>query len=83
MRESSNPTATPTSIPSLVSSASSVRTKRSRSSGSSVPAASRTRLFVAGIEPAALGDRRRQHPLKRRRRPQHQFLGVAQPGRFG
>ena len=80
-RASSKPTATPTSMPSRVSSASSVRSDRSRAPRRSSRRRLADRLFVGGVEPAALGDRRGEHALQLRRGAHHQLLRLAKPRR--
>ncbi len=82
-RASSKPTATPTSIPSRVSSASSVRTARCALLRIVGAGGLADRLIVGGVEPSALGHRRRQHALERRSRPHHEVLGLRQPTRIG
>ena len=75
-RASSQPTATPTSIPMRASSASSVRKWISRSSRILQRRHAREPLLVRGVEPAALGERAGQHLLELRRGRGHAALDL-------
>ena len=75
---SSRPTATPTSMPRRVSSATSVRISRRRSSGSSSDGGLAELRLVGAAEPAALGQRLVEHVLQPRRRVGDDLLGVGE-----
>ena len=69
-------------MPSRVSSASSVRSDAQPELRIGFGRRLADRLFVGGVEPAAVGDRRGEHALELRRGAHHQLLRLAQPGRF-
>ena len=80
---SSNPTATPISIATRVSSAISVRTACRRSSMSALPAASSTCGLVGGAEPVGLVERLVEDALQLRRVRRDEALRLLEPARVG